>query len=248
MPIDRALWKRSLSKNLAPAWPCPSCRDGKMRVKRETLHYEETAESRQKHYNEDFHEMEVVFAFSAILECTLCKEPVACGGDGGYAPDQYQDEDGYFVVDYKEEFYPKFFSQPMKIFSPPTKCPKSVKRSIEKSFNVFFCDPGAASNHVRQSAEEILTNAGIAPTDAKGKFVPLGTRIASFKAIDKDNADRVDALRWIGNFGSHPENITMNDVFNAYDILEVLLEGLYVWHQKLVRNLVDKINTTKRPS
>lgn len=248
MPIDRALWKRPLSKNYAPAWPCPSCRDGKMRLKRETLHYEETAESRARHGEEGFDEVLIDLAFSAMLECVNCKDKVACCGNGGYAPDQYQDESGDLNMDYREEFYVRYFSKAMRIFSVPAKCPKSVKRSIEKSFNVFFCDPGAASNHVRQTAEEILTNSGISAADAKGKFVPLGTRIVSFKTIDKDNADRVDALRWIGNFGSHPENITVNDVFNAYDILEILLEDLYVGHQKSVRNLVDKINTAKRPS
>ena len=58
--------------------------------------------------------------------------------------------------------------------------------------------------------------------------MPLEKRIQSFEAIDHENAGRVSALRWIGNFGSHPESLTKDDVFDAYDILEVLLESLYI--------------------
>ncbi len=248
MPIDRVLWKRSLTKFYAPAWPCPSCADGRLRLKRETLRFEETAQSQHQHSTEDLDPRDISYVFSAILECTHCNEMVSCCGDGGFEPEESQDEDGNPDIDYRPLFFVRYFSKPMLIFSPPTRCPDKIKKALYKSFSVLFCDVGAAANHVRQCAEEILTHAGIDHRNARGKFIPLERRIRAFEEVDHENAGRVSALRWIGNFGSHPENLTRDNVFDAYDILEVLLEDMYVGHHRSVRELVDRINRERHPT
>ena len=135
----------------------------------------------------------------------------------------------------------------MKLFVPPMKCPNTIKEQLQQSFEVFFCDVGAAANHVRQAVEEMLSHAGFSSRNSDGKFIELGKRISSFEEVDPENAERASALRWIGNFGSHPEDLTKDDLFNAYDILDVLLEDLYVGHHRSVRTLVDQINESKGP-
>jgi hypothetical protein len=132
--------------------------------------------------------------------------------------------------------------------SHPFQVPPAIDLSIRKSFRLVFCDPGAAANHIRQCAETILATAGIAHVTETGKFIPFEQRIQKFEDIDPENADRVSALRWIGNFGSHPDKeITRDDVFEAYDILEILLEDLYVGHTKSVRKRVEEINKARGP-
>jgi hypothetical protein len=219
-----------------------------MRLQRGTLNYEETAESRRRHGDEDFQQLDVEWVFSAILECQRCNDKVSCCGMGGNEPFEHQDEDGDFVTDYSPVFFPEYFSKPMPLVSVPSACPDAVKKSLNSSFLVCFCDVGAAANHVRQCAEEILTHAGVAGRNAKGGFISLGTRVKAFEAVDQENAERVSALRWIGNFGSHPETITREGVFDAYDITEVLLEDLYVGHQRSVRQIVERVNKARRPS
>jgi hypothetical protein len=247
MAVDRDLWKKALIGSYAAPWPCPSCPDGKMQVQRDTFHFEETAESRRSHSDDDFHQLNVAFVFSAILQCNRCKEKVSCCGDGGYQQEERWDEEGEVTIDYMPIYFVRYFSTSMRIFVPSNKVPSSVRNSLYKSFLVFFCDIGAAANHVRQCVEEILTHAGIPTKNDKGEFVTLGRRIELFKAIDEENAHRLNALRWIGNFGSHPETLTKDDVFDAYDILEIVLEDRYVGHQRSVRDRVDQINKAKKP-
>jgi hypothetical protein len=146
-------------------------------------------------------------------------------------------------------FYPRFFYPSLQLFRPTQRCPRPVREQLYKSFAVFFCDLSAAANHLRQCVEEILTAAGIDIRDAKGGgFIPLNDRIKIYEGKDSDNAERITALKWIGNHGSHPdEDLKKPDLFDAYDILEILLDDLYVGHNRNVRNIVAQINAAKGP-
>ena len=210
------------------------------------MNYKETKASRRAKYEESSI-LEISFVFSAMLECAQCSDVISCCGDGGFEPTRSVDEEGNEYMDYELYFVPKYFSKPLMIFRPPFKCPRSVKEQLQKSFEVFFCDLGAAANHIRQAAEEILTNASISLLSTRKKFIPLAARIKSFEKADPENAERVNALKWIGNFGSHPEKLTKNDLFDAYDIVDVLLEDLYVGHQRSVRQMVNQINKAEGP-
>ena len=247
MPVSRSLWKQSMTERYAPAWPCPTCRGGKLRLKPETLHYAETAASRQRHHEESWHITDYETAFSAMLECGRCAQIVSCCGNGGLDQFENRDEEGEFTVSESHFFRVKFFSLPMRILDIPRRYPSAVKECLIRSFFVFFCDHRAAANHIRQCAEEVISHAGVPSANSKGNFVPLSKRIEEFSKIDAENAERVDALRYIGNFGSHPEKITMDNVCDAYDILEVTLEDLYVGHQRSVRDLVKRIIHDRRP-
>ncbi|TAT70001.1 DUF4145 domain-containing protein [Rhizobium ruizarguesonis] len=244
MPVDRSLWKRELTH---ARWPCPSCRHGELRLERDTLHYGETLASRRSHNDEGFHITDMEFAFSALLKCASCGEIVGCSGTGGMEEDQFFDSDGDPHSDLNEVFYVKFFSKALPIIRPPSRCPTKIKQSLTRSFHVAFCDVGAAANHVRQCVEELLTAQGIDRHTNTGGFLQLEKRIQRFSQKDAENAERASALRWVGHFGSHPENLKRDDLFDAYDILEVLLEDIYVGHQRSVRAAVDRINKNKRP-
>lgn len=247
MPVDRRLWKRNLSETYAPPWPCPSCSDGHLKMKPDTFQHAETLRSRRSHGDEGFHWTDEEYVFTALLECTRCRENIACTGTGGLEESIFPDEDGELETHLKSTFSPRYFTKPPPLLKPPRKCPKNIRRHLNDSFLVFFCDLSAAANHVRQCAEEIVTHLGIAPMTKGGKFRSLAERARELEKKDPDNAGRVNALRWIGNFGSHPEKITADDVFNAYDILEVLLEDIFVGHQRSIRDLIAAINANKGP-
>jgi hypothetical protein len=248
MAVDRNLWGAGLRKAYAPRWPCPSCPNGTLRLVPDSLRWLETAEPQRRHTNEDFNLSDIDYTFSASLECARCRQKISCCGRGGEEPYTFQNEHGDWEQEDEPVFYPRFFYTSLRLFRTPPGCPRLAREQLYKSFAVFFCDLSAAANHLRQCVEEILTHAGIDIRDANGRFIALNERIKIYERKDSDNAGRIVALKWIGNCGSHPE-VELNecDLFDAYDILEVLLEDLYVGHHRNVRNIVAQINTAKGP-
>jgi hypothetical protein len=248
MAVDRRLWSAGLRKAYAPRWPCPSCSNGTLRLIPDSLHWLETAESQRRHTDEDFTFFDIDYTFSGSLECGRCRQRISCCGSGSEEPDEFQNEHGDWEQESETVFYPRFFYPFLQLFRPPQRCPRPVREQLYKSFAVFFCDPSAAVNHLRQCVEEILTHAGIDIRDVKGGFTRLNERIKVYEERDSDNAERINALKWIGNCGSHPENdLKKGDLFDAYDILSVLLEDLYVGHNRNVRKIIAEINAAKGP-
>src|SRR5690348_199664 len=86
MPVDRLLWKQSLTRWNAPLWPCPSCARGRLRLVRDSVTYEETLESRRSRSDETHSPLDVSYGFAAWLECDSCHEKISCCGVGGYEP------------------------------------------------------------------------------------------------------------------------------------------------------------------
>jgi Domain of unknown function (DUF4145) len=248
MAVNRNLWSAGLRKGYAPSWPCLSCSNGTLRLIRDSLRWFETTESQRRHTDEDFSIFDIDYTFSGSLKCDGCGQKISCCGTGGEEPYTFQNEDGDWEQEYETVFYPRFFYTSLHLFRAPPRCPRLVREQLHKSFAVFFCDLSAAANHLRQCVEEILTDAGIDIQDAKGGFIRLNDRIKIYEERDSDNAERITALKWIGNCGSHPEDdLRKPDLFDAYDILEVLLEDLYVGHNRNVRNIVAQINAAKGP-
>lgn len=248
MAVDRNLWSAGLKKAYAPGWPCPSCRNGTLRLIPNSLRWFETAESQLRHMDEDFSPFDIGYSFSASLECGRCREKISCCGEGSEEPYEVQNEDGVWEQEHEPVFYPTFFYTFLQLFRTPARCPRPIREQLYKSFAVFFCDLSAAANHVRQCVEEILTHAGIDIRDANDRFIFLNDRIKIYEGRDSDNATRITALKWIGNFGSHPEDdLKKRDLFDAYDILEILLEDLYVGHNRNVHKIVAQINAAKGP-
>jgi hypothetical protein len=248
MAVDRRLWSAGLRKAYAPLWPCPSCLTGTLRLVRDSLRWFETAESQRRYPDENPDFSDIDYTFSGSLECGRCRQTISCCGRGGEEPYWFQNEHGDSEQKPETVFYPRLFYPSLQLFRPPPRCPRLVREQLYKSFAVFFCDLSASANHLRQCAEEILTDAGIDIRDANGRFIYLNERIKIYEGRDSENAERIDALRWIGNCGSHPEDdLNKRDLFDAYDILEMLLEDLYVGHNRNVRDIVAQINAAKGP-
>lgn len=244
MPVDRGLWKRGLDRTSAPPWPCPRCSRGTLRLQRDTLDFAETALSKPGDSDEGFSLLDIEYAFSALLKCDACKNAVSCCGTGGYTVEDYHDPEGN-AYEYVEFFAADYFSQPMPLLRLDRRWPKAIREQLNLSFLVFFCDLGAAANHVRSCIEAMLTEREIPVVTKKGLRLSLQERIKSFKEIDAENAERAEALKWIGNIGSHGGTLTRQELFDAYDILEWLLEDVYIGHYRSLKKKVEEINQAK---
>jgi hypothetical protein len=105
----------------------------------------------------------------------------------------------------------------------------------------------AAGNQLRQAVEALMDDAGISALDSKGKRIPLHDRIVAFDKTDKENGQVLLAVKWLGNSGSHPGGLTREDVLDAFDMIEFVLENLYGTTKKELLAKVAAINAQKGP-
>jgi hypothetical protein len=257
MLIDREFWLNPFPKNHFPNWKCPKCGSGILRPIDRTFAFEEdggiTVERNRK--GEYFDRDAYTFRYSVILKCNNpdCLERVASCGRGFVREiDEFSDnEDGSPAVYFEDVFAPEYFYPSLKLFPLPSNCPKSVASKVIGSFNLFFADPPAAANYVRKAVDEILTEKGVPryTTSNRGKRarITLHDRIVAFEVNKPDIAKKLFAIKWLGNEGSHADTITKNDVLDAYEILEWVIDDLYVRYRESLEKKVSKINKNKKP-
>jgi Domain of unknown function (DUF4145) len=249
--INRTVWKVSFMTDNAIKWPCPKCGTGFLKLDNETF------KIRQQAIPPGFDPKEwdprmITYTYSGIFTCTneSCKEPFSSCGRGEIIEDYYEDDDNNANAGYEDWFTPEYFFPSLAIFSIPRKCPETIATEIRLSFHLFFCDPAAAANHIRKSIENILTEKGIKRfhrNNGRRTVISLHQRIQLYAAKDKDVAERLFAIKWLGNAGSHAGELTKDDVLDAYEILETVLDDLYIGHGKLIKKKVSLLNKTKRP-
>jgi hypothetical protein len=62
----------------------------------------------------------------------------------------------------------------------------------------------------------------------------------------KDLCERMMAVKYLGNAGSHPDmKVEADDVFDGFDILERVLHDMYSAHPGLLARVVKQINRKK---
>jgi hypothetical protein len=96
-----------------------------------------------------------------------------------------------------------------------------------------------------------LTELGVKRFNTKnGKriFLTLHSRISLLPAKHSELGQLFLAIKWLGNAGSHADSpINVDDVMDAYDLLDHALQELYEQKAKKVNALAKKINKKKGP-
>jgi hypothetical protein len=258
MAITRKLWLSSFREDSFPPWHCPRCYKGILKPVDKSFQYGQTGDIQEELINSggSLRHSAYEFHYSVLLRCDNlnCGEYVASGGNG-YVKEYLVLEDGEVIfddagnleIDFTELFYPEFFYPPIPIFPIPSQSPKTVEKEIRASFNLFFTDPSAAANCIRKAVESILDEKGIPRCDSGGKFLSPENRIRSFEGTNAEMAEYLRAIKWLGNEGSHSDGMTKNDILDAYEIIEIVLEDLYVHYRESVKRKVIKINEIKKP-
>lgn len=252
--MNRKAYKLPFTEKGLLRWMCPSCGKGLLRIKKDTFHAEETKDSKRVPRYEAWNPDQIEYVYSCLLECTIlaCKDTVANSGTGWVDFDiEYDEEKGFAYQAWKDYFSPKHFSPHLKIFICPKGTPDNVSEEIEKSFSLFFSDASSAANHIRIAIEDLLTYLKIKHYRLKNKkrhLLFLHSRIQLLPAKYKHLQDLFFAVKWLGNAGSHSDRVvTMDDVLDAYEIMEEILQDLFVKKTKRVKSIAKKINKTKGP-
>lgn len=249
--MNRQLFKHPwLTKTHAPPFSCPSCVKGKLLLVPESLSFNQTAWSRRNELHEEFGREDLEYTFTAALKCNerMCQETVRVAGKGSPEPTEQYDEDGPYMG-FEDSFMPLFFHPALMLFQPPSSTPGVVVDQLERSFQLFFCDPSAAANRLRATIECLLTELRVPRSSSGGRSRLLSLHDRIGKVPDKYQAhvDHLQAVKWLGNAGSHRTPLKADDLLDAYEITEHFLTKLYDSRAGYVRALVKQINRRKGP-
>jgi hypothetical protein len=151
----------------------------------------------------------------------------------------------YFETYFKYE--PEFISPPLEIIELKNKYPRTVNDALYESFKLFFSDNEACANKIRIALEFLLDELGVDQLDKKGENLALGVRIEKYKEVDEKNSNLMKATKIIGNYGSHREKVSRQDVLDGYELLKAVLDDLYDNESEKIRLKAELINKNKKP-
>ncbi|WP_176477713.1 DUF4145 domain-containing protein [Mesorhizobium sp. WSM3866] len=111
---------------------------------------------------------------------------------------------------------------------------------MKQAFTAFWGDRGSAANRLRISVERIMDAEGI-----KAAGLKLHERIDLFGKAQPDLMDTLDALRHVGNLGSHDGNVSREAILDTFEVYQEWLRNYYGKYPARIKGLVDKLNATK---
>ena len=250
MAVDRSLWTASFLEKRAPPWPCPECRSA-LFVVPGSFTVGEDVKSRKAHVLEEWDPEWIEERFSSMLQCSreACGQYVVLVGTARTQWDNDPDPPGSMA--YERVFSPLLLLPMPALFAVPRACPEAIAHELQESFNLIWLDTASAGNRVRAALELLMDHVGMKKTalssSRKRKRLPLHDRILLFRQRDQAMADSLLAVKRIGNSGSHPAGLSVTDLFDAYDILEHVLEELLSRRSRTLRRLVRSILRRRGP-
>lgn len=235
MPIHRPLWHRVTPKNTIPGLPCPKCAMGKLKLIKDGLTVREpkySSEWRQKN-RDDWEPDYIVERWSAELRCDedACGEIVNMIGDIDVVDAEDELPDGTMAWCLEDVLRIQAVFPAPPFFRLSSNLPRAVARELEVAFCMYWTDTAACVARLRTAVERLLDNRKV-PKEMKtkkGKMkrMNLKERIDSF-TTGAVHADQLQGLRNIGNLGTHGMgDVTDEDLFDAIDVLEFVLTGIY---------------------
>lgn len=133
--------------------------------------------------------------------------------------------------EYRDIFFPKYFYPTLSFFNIPNGTPEDIKSTIIEAFSLTPNSPSAAANKIRVAVEILATEFGVLSKRPNGSFIPLDQRIRNITDHGNrlyEHKDLMLAIKYIGNAGSHEEDvISLDELFDSFQIIEELLKSLY---------------------
>ncbi|WP_299026185.1 DUF4145 domain-containing protein [uncultured Sulfitobacter sp.] len=248
MAFKRSLWMELFPRDKSPKFPCPSCDEGRLIARKDSLLIEEPKYSKAARSHDDWEPDWDVERFSLKLLCDHedCGEIVFVHGSTSLVED-YDDEFGYVLVSVLQ---PSSFSTAPPMIALPKKLPASVIRQMRQVFALYWVDIGSAGNRLRTSLEGVLDDLQV-PRQALSKKtgamvdLDLNGRIQSLEKKSHDQAQTFHALRMIGNIGSHTTELSREALLDALELYEEALTEIYSNRKVYLDALKQKIIKTK---
>jgi hypothetical protein len=221
-----------------PAWRCPNCQDGTLTLIFESLKLYPTAEIEKLSELTQYWLPEWdVHRFFMKMKCVNCNDPVLCIGITKAVEEYDYEFDGMFP----DTLVPTYFEPAVPVIFIPLKCPESVRSEVLTASSLIWCSPSSAGNKIRAAVERLMDAQGVPNART------LHDRIKDYASTHQDVADKLLAIKWIGNTGSHSDNLELVDVLDAFELLEYCLDEIYEGRAARLKALAASINTHKGP-
>jgi hypothetical protein len=185
----------------------------------------------RQHREEGYHPYNDVTRFACLLQCDAfsCGEVVAVSGDITHDVDIQYDEDGA-QEHYRPEYLPRSMFPAPPVFRLSDQLPKHCAEHLSAAFGLMWGDTGACANRIRVFVEALLDHYGIPREGMTKKSKPtrydLSKRIDLFEDQKPGHKTLFDALRWVGNLGSHAGPMKWDTILKCFQIVEHLIEIL----------------------
>lgn len=253
--MNKDLFKTDFEEDMLPAWHCPTCIKGILKLDKESLKVlfdNETAVYKDWEYFDYEHSS---YVFHGHLYCNYCQENVVfsgtCSIDQVY--DVQGDGDPYTASKYVRMFSPRYFFPPLRLIQLPNseKISDELKRLIGKAFELYWCDTDACATRIRAAIEILLDGLGVQKNYTNGDKMPLQKRITKISNdVSPEVKEFLEAIKWMGNAGAHGlDCIYREQVLDAFEMLEHCLKEIFPPSNDLpsMLELARKINEAKRP-
>lgn len=149
-------------------------------------------------------------------------------------------EHGHWHGQYATFYELRYCEPPLRLLAIPDKTPDDVRRAIVSASKVIWMDASSAANRLRAAIEYLLTDLGVP------KLRSTHRRIERLAATRQDVATILEAVKWIGNSGSHSQAIQLKDVLEGVALLERALELVYDDKKAQLDQLARDINERER--
>ncbi len=232
----------SFTNDRLPAWCCPACLNASLVLVQGSFTTRDTSDS-LRHRGEDWYtEEDDREVFCCMLECSRaeCRESVAVTGTGR---GQVDVDEQMRKVGWYTRYRAVSFVPPLPIFRVPEACPEDIKNQLTTIAALIPVSLNAAVNALRVTLELLLDELKVPRlTEAVlPKRIPLAKRILHGKATLGDHFSAFDALKDLGNHGSHTNrHIRRSHFEGACQIIDELIQQLFAPrpdHEKMVATL-----------
>lgn len=208
-----------------PVAPCPACDTRSMRPGEPD--FVEDPDSAGQWGHPAWEPTWVRGRFSVKYRCGSCESEL--WSLGSYVvvedePDDYESPMGHIELMTVDIFYP-----PLRLMEVPVATPDTVLKPAVAAGSAWPGMPGSAANLLRQAVEQLLTEQGVAALTAgpKASRLSLEQRLKAYTTSGSPVADLLKAVKWIGNDGSHSDQVERADVLAAARFLQRALVHLY---------------------
>ncbi|WP_189524044.1 DUF4145 domain-containing protein [Mesorhizobium sp. M8A.F.Ca.ET.165.01.1.1] len=208
-------------------------RDGPSSLMKDTLQIWETGYSKKEQNDPEWELHWLTERFIGFLECgnKFCGEIVTvCGSVHRQHHEQYEEALGGEVSFDNTYYSPSLIHPAPPVFAVSKKLNKDCAAHLRKAFELLWVDPASCANRIRIFVERLLDQFGVPCVGVNKKGddydMNLAQRIEFLEGQKPGHKDAFDAMRNVGNYGSHQGKAKFDTLIDCFEILEEMLKDL----------------------
>lgn len=250
--MQRSLWRKSYGS--LPQFPCPRCGKGKLVRKGDFLKHEPRHVAEELE-NAGFAGQISDGRFVGLLICNygFCGEVVTVAGGYMTREEVHWNDESDTPEPYEiGSYYPYSIRPAPIIIEEPKKLAAEPKKHLRKAYELFWNDYASSANRLRIFVEAFLDQMAVPrkgkKRNGKNGELDLSERIDALEVAKPGHKKALDALRYVGNVGSHEGEADFEDVLDCFELLEyTLIELIEERRAKLEAKADDLLSRKGKP-